>query len=55
MLVGGGFARLSEPVLEVALRWSFDGRCCTEEKVLVDLEEDVERPRVLDQGLGDVL
>jgi hypothetical protein len=56
VLVGAGFGRRSEGVLDVAPRWSFDGRgCIEEEKVLVDCEDEVERPRARDQGLDATL
>jgi hypothetical protein len=56
-LVGAGAPR-SDPVLDAGPSWSIEGWWWTDEgwmdeaKVLEDLEDDVERPRVLDQGLG---
>lgn len=58
-LVGAGAgAPRRDPVLDAGPSWSLDGWWWTDEgwmdeaKVLEDLEDDVERPRVLDQGLG---
>jgi hypothetical protein len=54
-LVEVGFGRRSDGVLDVVPRWSFDGRCGSEENVLVDCEEEVESPRDRDQGLDATL
>ena len=53
--LGFGFGRRNDEVLDERPRWSFDGRCGIEENVLVDCEDEVERPRDRDQGLDVTL